>query len=252
MDRNVEERPRGRFRLMHCTMVMLALLFVSKVTEVVTGMHDLLAVRQAEASSAKKEAPEESGHAEAESDGGHGGGDEKKQVEMTEGEGKSTVEEMNALKNLPVGQHYTQSELDLLQNLAKRRDELDAREKELQLKSKVLEAAEARIDAKVKEMKELQTELAKVVATYNEHQDNEIKSLVKIYESMKPLDAAAIFNEMEMPILLEVIDKMSERKVAPILAGMDPRRARDVTQELAEMRRGRSRLGSAATGAGAP
>ncbi|MFN7401895.1 MAG: MotE family protein, partial [Alphaproteobacteria bacterium] len=76
----------------------------------------------------------------------------------------------------------------------------------------------------------------------------EIRGLVKIYEAMKPLDAAAIFNEMEMPILLEVIDKMSERKVAPVLAGMNPKRARDVTQELAEMRKVRADLKNQAAG----
>ena len=87
-----------------------------------------------------------------------------------------------------------------------------------------------------------------MLALYNEKQDTEIRGLVKIYEAMKPLDAAAIFNEMEMPILLEVIDKMSERKVAPILAGMSPKRARDVTQELAELRKVRADLKNQAAG----
>lgn len=162
------------------------------------------------------------------------------------GAGKLTVNEVEALKAKGAGSPYTQSELDVLQNLTKRRNELDAQAKELELKAKVLDATELRITNKVNEMKTLEAELTKVVAEYKQQQDGEIKSLVKIYENMKPLDAAAIFNEMDMPILLEVIDKMSERKVAPVLAGMDPRRARDVTQELAEMRRGRAALNAAA------
>ena len=50
-------------------------------------------------------------------------------------------------------------------------------------------------------------------------------------------DAARIFDEVEMPILLLVIDKMSEKKAAPILAEMDPKKAKQITVQLAEQRR---------------
>ncbi len=162
-------------------------------------------------------------------------------VNRTYGTGQtdlSTIEDLKAKESVP---RFTQNEIDLLENLSKRRDELDQREKDLDIKSKVLDATEKRINDKLSEMKTLQTELSKVVSQYNEKQDTQIKSLVKIYENMKPGDAANIFNEMDMPILLEVIDKMSERKVAPVLAAMDPRKARDVTQELAAMRKSMSK-----------
>ena len=271
-DEEGDSPKKPRFRLMHVTMVMLSLLLVNKLAEVATATKELLSVRDAQASSAAKEEPEakeakaeakevKAEEAEAEGDvaaeeekakeGGHGEaeGEAKPEEEKTLGAGKLTVKEVEALKAKEAGSPYTQSELDLLQNLTKRRNELDEREKEMELKNKVLDATELRITNKVKEMKVLQAELTKVVTEYKQQQDGEIKSLVKIYENMKPLDAAAIFNEMDMPILLEVIDKMSERKVAPVLAGMDPRRARDVTQELAEMRRGRAALNAAAADA---
>ena len=201
---------------------------------------------EAKPEEASKEAPKEEGkegeHQEEakKEEGGHGGGHgEAKPAEepKTAGAGKMTVKEVEALKEKEAKPLYTQEELDLLQNLTKRRQELEAREAELQLKSKVLEATEKRISDKLGEMKTMETTLSKVVAEYNNQRNSEIKSLVKIYENMKPGDAAAIFNEMEMPILLEVIGQMSERKVAPVLAGMSPKKAKDVTQELAEMRK---------------
>jgi flagellar motility protein MotE (MotC chaperone) len=70
--------------------------------------------------------------------------------------------------------------------------------------------------------------------------------LVKIYENMKPSDAATIFNQLQMPILLSVIGSMSERKVAPVLASMDPKRAKEVTEELAELRKTKALPGEAA------
>jgi flagellar motility protein MotE (MotC chaperone) len=53
---------------------------------------------------------------------------------------------------------------------------------------------------------------------------------------MKPRDAAAIFNEMDLAILLPIVDRMKELKAAPVLAAMEPDRARRLTSELARMR----------------
>ena len=53
---------------------------------------------------------------------------------------------------------------------------------------------------------------------------------------MKPKDAARIFEELDMEVLLEVIERMKERKTAPILAQMNPQRAKTVTLELAQRR----------------
>ena len=187
-----------------------------------------------------EEKKEEGGHGEAKKEeGGHGGGEAKEPEEpKTFGTGKSTIKEIEALKAKNTdAQRFTQSEIDLLENLSKRRDELDKREKEIEIKAKVLEATDKRIADKITEMKALEAQLSKVVSQYDEKQNAQIASLVKIYESMKPQQAAAIFNELDLPILLDVIDRMSERKVAPVLALMDPKKARDVTQELAAMRK---------------
>ena len=195
---------------------------------------------------------EEGGHGEAKKeDDGHGGGSKKPEPEpRTFGTGRSTLKAIEELKAQGAETRYTKTELDLLENLSRRRDEIDAREKDLDMKSRVLDATEKRINDKIGEMKTLQTEMAKVLAQYNEKQDAQIKSLVKIYEGMKPDEAAAIFNELEMPILLDVVSRMSERKVALVLANMNPKRARDVTQELAD-RRKKVDMNASAIGTGA-
>jgi flagellar motility protein MotE (MotC chaperone) len=186
---------------------------------------------------AKKEGETKEAEGEKAAEGDKEKAEKPVEEERTHGTGKTTVKAIEELKAKESQPRYTQNELDLLQNLSKRRDELDRREKDLEIKAKVLEVTDKRIADKMNEMKTLQADLSKVLAQYNEKQDMQIKSLVKIYESMKPDEAAAIFNEMDMPILLEVIAKMSERKVAPVLANMSPKKARDVTQELAEKRK---------------
>ena len=61
--------------------------------------------------------------------------------------------------------------------------------------------------------------------------------MCEIYENMKPKEAARIFEALEMDTLLEVAERMKERKLAPIMAKMHPEKARDMTVELSRLRR---------------
>ena len=130
----------------------------------------------------------------------------------------------------------TQSEIDLLQKLAERRVEIDARGREMENREAMLAAAESRIDRKITEFKALQATIENLVKAYDDQQGTKLKSLVKIYENMKPKDAARIFEELEMDVLLKVAERMKERSLAPIMAKMNPQRARDITVELDQLR----------------
>ena len=97
-------------------------------------------------------------------------------------------------------------------------------------------------------MTALQKKLEALEAARKERDDANWNGLVRLYESMKPRDAATIFNDLEMPVLLQVLDRMNERKAAPVLAAMQPERARQVTAQLAELRRKANSPPSAAPG----
>ncbi len=130
----------------------------------------------------------------------------------------------------------TASEIDVLQRLAERRDELDAREREIATREGLMRAAEERIQVKVTELKQLQTTIEGLIKTYDQQQAGKMESLVKIYENMKPKDAARIFEELDMDTLLMVAERMNERRLAPIMSSMDPAKAKDMTVELARLR----------------
>ena len=87
---------------------------------------------------------------------------------------------------------------------------------------------------KVSELKGLQSQLETLMKQFDQKENSKILSVVKIYEIMKPKDAANIFNELEMPVLIKVVSNMKEVKVAPIIAGMEPTKARDLSIELAK------------------
>ena len=131
---------------------------------------------------------------------------------------------------------FSEVRMELFEDLSKRRKDLADRDRELAVREALLKAAEQEISQKYKELVSLRSEIQDLLKEQTEEEQKRIASLVKIYEGMKPKDAARIFNTLDLDILLRVVSKMSERKSAPILASMNPDRARTLTMMLIEQR----------------
>jgi flagellar motility protein MotE (MotC chaperone) len=128
------------------------------------------------------------------------------------------------------------SEIDVLQKLSERRATLDRRAQEMSQQEVVLKAAEQRVDEKLAKLKSMEQEIGGLVDQETKQGDERLKGLVKIYETMKPREAARIFEELDTPTVLDVLGQMKEAKAAPILASMDPVKAKTVTAALIERR----------------
>ena len=149
----------------------------------------------------------------------------------------ATVTEPRKAEPIPEGPApVTDAEKTVLLELRERRQELEAREATLSARDSILTAAEAKLSARVEELQGLQKKLESLDANHRQQEDAAWQGLVKVYETMKPRDAATIFNDLGMPVLLAVVDRMKEAKAAAILAAMTPDKARDVTTQLALFR----------------
>ena len=129
---------------------------------------------------------------------------------------------------------FSASEVEVLQSLSKRRDELDKRERLIGDREALLTAAGQEVDHKIAELNRLKGEIEALLGKQQTMEEERLVSLVKIYEGMKPKEAATIFNTLDLDVLLEVIGRMNERKASPILAAMEPDKARIVTIRLSE------------------
>jgi len=136
----------------------------------------------------------------------------------------------------PAEPPVSDSERLLLLDLRARRTQMEAQDQALSTRETVLAAAEKRIAERVEQLSALQARLEALDGTRRERDDANWRGLVKTYETMRPRDAAAILNDMDMPVLLQVLDRMKEAKAAPVLAAMLPDRARSATAGLAAMR----------------
>ena len=224
-----------RFRLLPFVIVVAASLFVFKAGEVWRGVEPVFAglgvgevlAQESEDGAeavADEEAVAEGEEAAAEGEDEDGDEDEDEDGDFTE----------LAVSELP---SFTQAEIDMLKDLGARRDQLDSRERAQDLRERLLEAAEARIDEKIAELKTIEETIRARLVQHDEEKEAAMRRLVKMYENMKPKDAARIFTELDMEILLDVAERMREVKMAPILAAMAAVRAKQVTVRLALRRK---------------
>lgn len=143
-----------------------------------------------------------------------------------------TDDGLSALFERLRGQNFSELQQQIQARLQERREALERRARELEQREALLTAAETRVDQKIAELQELRRQIETLLAEADAKQQEKLDSLVKIYENMKPKDAARIFEELDMPVLLDVVARMREQKIAPIMAAMDPAKAREVTASL--------------------
>lgn len=121
------------------------------------------------------------------------------------------------------------AERAILERLLERRQELDARARELDLRENLLKAAEKNLEAKLATLKAKETGGPRK----DEAEAARFKGLITMYETMKPKDAAKIFERLEIKVLVEVASQINPRRMSEIMALMSPEAAERLTLEFA-------------------
>jgi len=138
------------------------------------------------------------------------------------------------------------SERALLERLQARRQELETRAREVDIRESLLKSAEKRIEGKVDELKGVESRITAAQEQKAAAEGVKFKSIVVMYEGMKPKDAAKIFDRLDMAVLIEVASQIAPRKMSDILGLMTPEAAERLTVELARRAGGIERSASAA------
>ncbi|WFU43828.1 flagellar protein FlbB [Bradyrhizobium sp. CB82] len=125
------------------------------------------------------------------------------------------------------------AERAILERLQNRRQELEARQREIDIRESLLKAAEKRIESKVEEMKAVESRISTTAAEQKAAEAQRLKGLVTMYEGMKPKDAARVFDRLEMGVLIEIATQIAPRKMSDIMGLMQPEAAERLTVEMA-------------------
>ena len=231
-----------RLKLLPTVIVCSALLLLLKGVSLWTGVEAVLlaptpaiAGEKAKDSHGDKEAPAEGA--------GHTEDSHAAETSAKDGHAKPAGGSRTASKRQRAADDYydepfmSKSEIRVLQSLAERREQIDARERELKTREKLLEAAEKKVDARITELKVIEANIEKMLEIRDEKEEEQIRSLVKVYENMKAKDAARIFESLDEDILIAVMGRMREAKMADIMAKMKPSAAQMLTVRLATQAR---------------
>ena len=133
----------------------------------------------------------------------------------------------------PLKPQPTAGERAVLESLSQRRQELETRAREMDVRESLLKAAEKRIEARLQELKEVEARLTGAAAKKDEAEIAKFKSLVSMYENMKAKDAAKILDRLNMRVLIELVNAMNPRRMSDILGQMQPDVVERLTLEIA-------------------
>ncbi len=130
------------------------------------------------------------------------------------------------------------SERALLERLGERRDEWQQKGRDLEMRERLLENAERKLEARINDLKAAEDKVEG--AKRSDPESGGLKNLVVMYEAMKPKEAARVFDRLTHDVLVPVVLQMNPRKMAEVLAVMTPEAAERLTVALALRAKGKS------------
>ncbi|MGA0532177.1 MotE family protein [Hansschlegelia sp. KR7-227] len=133
----------------------------------------------------------------------------------------------------PAKPEPSDSERALLEALQKRRQQIEARAADVDLRENLLKAAEKRMEERLAELKRMEQAIAEADERRARDESAKLKELVKMYETMKVKEAARIFDKLESGVLLDVASRIKPAAMAAILGQMSPEVAQKLTVAMA-------------------
>ena len=218
-------------------MILVAFLaFSVRLSSVFVGVQDLS--RQGEVFAAAEAKPDLEAEHEEDAGADHGQDEGHDDVEAHRDDHGDDFDESDVVWRDAIEEDYgfENTKMDYLRDLEERRKALEARESDLRAREALLDATQQEMERKYVELKQIRNQIEVLLKQQEDEEQAQIISLVKIYEGMKAKEAAAIFNTLDIDILLRVTMNMSERKASAILAKMNPERAKTLTVMLAEQK----------------
>ncbi|NLI32280.1 MAG: hypothetical protein GX422_05785 [Deltaproteobacteria bacterium] len=110
--------------------------------------------------------------------------------------------------------------------------ELKQREEDLRAKEEYLSKIEKEVEQKLKELIAVQKEIQAYRSEREENQNGKVRSLAKIYGTMKPKEAAKLLDNLDEKLVMNIISTMSPDEAAGILSNMDVKKAAKISEAL--------------------
>lgn len=121
----------------------------------------------------------------------------------------------------------------LLELLQQRERAVETREEDLRDRMQALRVAEEEVSEKIAALRQAEDDLRRMIAMAETASENDVTQLTKVYEAMKPKQAAALFEEMDPAFAAGFLARIRPEAAADILAGMNPAAAHGISVIMA-------------------
>lgn len=206
----------SRLRLFPLLMVVAGVALGLRAFDLYTGLELLNAPVQAQEQEQGEDANEQAENGEA----------------ATDDPNQSAVAPSTARPPIVVGLPDDE-EMELITQLRQRREALESRAVQLDLQEQLLQSTEKRINDKIVQLQLLEDRIKSHLRLFEEKETEQLQSIVSIYETMKPKEAAPRFEALSLQTQLDLVQLMNPRKVAALMEKMTPQKASVLTTELA-------------------
>lgn len=120
--------------------------------------------------------------------------------------------------------------MEALQELEDRKVALDAREQQMNERTRDLELQEKILKEKLKKMEDLNKRMADRLDKFKKDHDDRIAKLVTVVEGMKPEAAARYVEALEPELAVEILARIKETKASKILNLADKKMGAKLTE----------------------
>lgn len=114
---------------------------------------------------------------------------------------------------------------EVLAALRRREEKLDARELAISDRLRALTVAEAQARTRIAELATAEARLSATLAHADTAAEDDLGRLTEVYATMKPKEAAALFEEMDPGFAAGFLGRMAPQSAAAIMAGLSPKTA---------------------------
>jgi len=158
-------------------------------------------------------------------------------------EGGLTAEERKKIEDEALRKVIGASKIEL-EGLEQKRKDLIKKEEELKLFEARLESYKQEIQEEIEKLEEIHKQIEASLAKLDEkeseietqrrlEEEAKIKQLVKVYSEMKPKNAGAILDKMDIELAYKILQIMKGDVAGKILAYVDSAKAAEISERLA-------------------
>jgi flagellar motility protein MotE (MotC chaperone) len=121
-------------------------------------------------------------------------------------------------------------------NLQRRLQEIEKREKELSAREEEIRRMERELESNLAELTKVREEITKMLSDRKTLDEKNLGALVQMYSSMRPAQAAKVFEGMSSDLVIQILQKMKKSVAGEIMNMLSTERAKHFSERLMGLR----------------